>query len=213
MENILKLEFDKPYYQQLKLFIESERKIKTIYPKTVDVFRAFKLTNLNDLKVIILGQDPYHVPNMADGLAFSTRLDKTPKSLLNIKKELFSDLGIEVSKNNSLDNWARQGVLFLNTVLTVEEGKAHSHKDRGWEDFTLNIFKAITKQSKPLVFILWGNHAISYRKYITNPNHLVLTSAHPSPLSAYRGFFGSKPFSKTNNFLIENNIKPINFNL
>lgn len=211
MWEIVKNEFEKPYFKKLINFVEKERKNKNIYPNSEDVFRAFTLTKFNDLKVIILGQDPYHVPKMADGLAFSSRLIKTPKSLLNIKKELFDDLGYPITKNNSLELWASQGVLLLNTVLTVEENKAHSHKDMGWEEFTLNVFKEITKLEQPLVFILWGNHAIKYSKYVKNKNHLVIKSAHPSPLSAYRGFFGSKPFSQTNNFLEKNNIAPINF--
>ena len=212
-EELMQQEFKKPYYKELQKYLKEARRKNNVYPKEEDVFRAFNLTSYNNLKVVILGQDPYHIPHMADGLAFSTKLDKTPKSLLNIKKELKSDLGIEVSSNNDLTNWAKQGVLLLNTVLTVEESNALAHKNKGWETFTLNMFKHICSIDKPLVFILWGNNARSYKKYINNSLHLIIESSHPSPLSAYHSFFDSKPFSKMNNYLIENNITPINFSL
>lgn len=211
--NILEKEYSKEYYKNLSKKINTLRKTKTIYPKEEDVFNAFKYTKLKDLKVIILGQDPYHGENQAHGLAFSTLDNKTPKSLINIKKELKDDLNVNITNNNNLTNWAKQGVLLLNTVLTVEKGKPNSHKNIGWEIFTLNVLLEISKLNRPLVFILWGNHAISYEKYITNKNHLVIKSSHPSPFSARISFFGSKPFSKTNNFLIKNKIKPIDFTL
>lgn len=210
---ILENEFKQDYYKKLDDFIKQERITKTIYPKEEDVFRAFELTKLSNLKVVILGQDPYFVKDMADGLAFSTRLDKTPKSLLNIKKELENDLDIKISKNNDLSNWAKEGVLLLNTILTVEANNDLTHQNKGWEIFTLNIFKYIASLNRPMVFILWGNKAREYKKYITNKNHLIIESSHPSPLSAYHSFWNSKPFSKTNNYLIKNEIKPIDFTL
>lgn len=212
LNEILEKEQKKDYFLKMNNFLKEERKTKQIFPKEEDVFRAFNLVN-NNLKVIILGQDPYYVRGMADGLAFSSNLSNTPKSLANIKKELKNDLNIDITTNNSLINWSKQGVLLLNTVLTVEEGKPLSHHGIGWEEFSKNIFIEICKINKPLVFILWGNEAISYKKYIKNEKHLVISSSHPSPLSAYRTFFGSKPFSKANNHLIKNNIPAINFEI
>lgn len=212
-DEILLNEFNKPYFKKLDLKLAKLREENIVYPKEEDVFNAFKYTKIEDVKVVILGQDPYHGKNQAHGLSFSSLDTKTPKSLINIKKELYSDLGIEISPNNNMTNWAKQGVLLLNTVLTVNEGKPNSHQNIGWETFTLNIFKEITKLDKPIVFILWGNHAISYKKYITNNKHLVIESSHPSPFSARISFFGSKPFSKTNEYLIKNNLSPIDFNL
>ena len=212
-EELFKNERAKPYYKELIKKVNNDRLTKVIYPKEADVFNAFKLTAFNDIKVVIIGQDPYHQPNQAHGLAFSSLDCKTPKSLGNIKKELLDDLNVDISHTNDLTSWAKEGVLLLNTILTVEASKPLSHQDYGWENFTLNIFKEIAKIDKPLVFILWGNNARRYKKYISNKKHLVIESVHPSPLSAYRGFFGSKPFSKTNNYLIKNNIEPINFNI
>lgn len=212
-EELFKNERAKPYYKELIKKVNNDRLTKVIYPKEADVFNAFKLTAFNDIKVVIIGQDPYHQPNQAHGLAFSSLDRKTPKSLGNIKKELLDDLNVDISHTNDLTSWAKEGVLLLNTILTVEASKPLSHQDYGWENFTLNIFKEIAKIDKPLVFILWGNNARRYKKYISNKKHLVIESVHPSPLSAYRGFFGSKPFSKTNNYLIKNNIEPINFNV
>lgn len=211
--DILNKEFNKDYFIDLKEKINKLYKTKTIYPKYEDIFNAFKYFDIKDLKVVILGQDPYHQPNQAHGLAFSTLDSKTPKSLINIKKELENDLNIKVSNNNNLTNWAIQGVLLLNTILTVEESKPLSHQNIGWEVFTLNIFKEITKLNQPIVFILWGKNAEKYEEYINNSNHLVIKSSHPSPFSARISFFGSKPFSKTNDYLIQNNIIPINFKL
>lgn len=210
---IIKNEMDKPYYKDLVKKLEVARKTNNVYPKEEAVFNAFKLTKFEEIKVVIIGQDPYHQKNQAHGLAFSSTDSKTPKSLVNIKKEIFNDLKIETTNNNDLTNWAKQGVLLINTILTVNENKPLSHKDFGWEIFTLNLFKEITKIKRPIVFILWGNHAQKYEKYIKEELHLVIKSSHPSPLSSYRGFFGSKPFSKTNDFLIKNKIAPINFSI
>ena len=161
--------------------------------------------------MVILGQDPYHEPNQAHGLSFSVLCEKLPPSLVNIYKEISSDLGVEVKQDGNLDYLAKQGVLLLNTILTVEHGKALAHKSFGWEKFTDNVIKYINTLDKPVVYILWGSNAISKQKMITNPKHYVITSVHPSPLSSYRGFFGSKPFSKTNEFLKANNIEEINW--
>lgn len=201
------------YFTNLKNLYEDSYDKGNVYPKKEDIYNVFKLTKYEDIKVVILGQDPYHGFNQAHGLAFSSLDTKTPKSLHNIKKELSNDLGIELSSSNDLTPWAKQGVFLLNTILTVEEKSPLSHESFGWEIFTLNIFKEIAKIDRPIVFILWGANARNYKKYITNNKHLVIESAHPSPLSAYRGFNGSKPFSRTNEFLKENNIKPINFKI
>lgn len=212
-DEFLKNEMNKEYFKVLKEKYDEAYKTSTVYPVYDNIFNAFKLTNLNDIKVVILGQDPYHGINQAHGLSFSSLDNKTPKSLLNIKKELNSDLGITITSNNDLTSWANQGVFLLNTILTVEESKPLSHTKYGWEEFTLNVFKEICKLNKPIVFILWGNNARKYKEYILNDKHLIIESVHPSPLSASRGFFGSKPFSKTNDFLIKNNIKPVDFNI
>ena len=167
------------------------------------------ITPLNEVKVVILGQDPYHEVNQAHGLAFSVLCKKLPPSLLNIYKEMESDLNVKVNQDGNLDYLAKQGVLLLNTSLTVREHMANSHSNKGWEIFTDNCIKLLNIQDRPIVFILWGRNAISKTKFLNNPKHLVLTSVHPSPLSAYNGFFGSKPFSKTNDFLKNNNVEPI----
>ena len=199
----------KEYYQILKQKVAEEYKNYLCHPDYNNIFHAFSVTHLNDIKVVILGQDPYHEPNQAHGLAFSVLCDKLPPSLINIYKEMSSDLGININQDGNLDYLAKQGVLLLNTTLTVRDGKAFSHKDFGWDIFTDNVISLINKIDKPIVFILWGAPAGKKKKLLNNPNHLIIESAHPSPLSAYRGFFGSKPFSKTNDFLIKNNIKPI----
>ena len=199
----------KEYYQILKQKVDEEYKNYLCHPDYNNIFHAFSVTHLNDVKVVILGQDPYHEPNQAHGLAFSVLCDKLPPSLINIYKEMSSDLGVNVNQDGNLDYLAKQGVLLLNTTLTVRDGKAFSHKDFGWDIFTDNVISLINKIDKPIVFILWGAPAGKKKKLLNNPNHLIIESAHPSPLSAYRGFFGSKPFSKTNDFLIKNNIKPI----
>jgi len=203
---ILEKEFNKEYYLKLQKFLENEYENHTIYPPEADVFHALKLSDFADVKVVILGQDPYHEKGQAQGLAFSVSdRAKRPPSLNNIFKELFSDTGIGTSEKNCLENWAKQGVLLLNVVLTVREGEANSHKGKGWETFTDEIIKQLNLREKPIVFILWGANARLKKTLITNKNHLVLESPHPSPLSAYGGFWGSKPFSKANNFLMKNN--------
>lgn len=211
-DDILKEEYKKEYFSKLIDFIKNEYKTKTIYPKQNEVFNAFRYTDFDDVKVVILGQDPYHGPNQAEGLSFSVSNEVLkPPSLKNIFKELKSDLGIPFPEDNSLKPWAKQGVLLLNAVLTVEEHKPTSHKDKGWEIFTDNVIKTLNKREKPIVFILWGAYARAKKEYITNPKHYIIESAHPSPFSARNGFFGSKPFSKTNEFLKKNNIKEIDW--
>ena len=204
-------EKEKDYFNKLFDFIDSEYETKTIYPLRKDIFRAFTLTDFDDVKVVILGQDPYHEEGEAHGLAFSTLKKELPRSLQNIYKEMESDLNVKINQDGNLEYLAKQGVLLLNTVLTVEEGKANSHRKHGWEIFTDNIIKELNKDNKPKVFILWGNPSIAKEPLISNPNHFIIKSSHPSPLSARTGFFGSKPFSKTNEFLIKNNLEPINW--
>ena len=201
-DEILKEEYKKDYFTNLINFIKKEYKEKTIYPKQNEVFNAFRYTDFDDIKVVILGQDPYHGPNQAEGLSFSVSNEVLkPPSLQNIFKELESDLGIQFPEENSLKPWAKQGVLLLNAVLTVEEHKPTSHKDKGWETFTNSVIKILNKREKPIVFILWGSYARAKKELITNPKHLIIESVHPSPFSARNGFFGSKPFSKANEFL------------
>jgi len=213
-DQLLAEEYKKKYFIDLMDFIKKEYKEKTIYPKQNEVFNAFRYTDFNNVKVVILGQDPYHGPNQAEGLSFSVSNDVLkPPSLKNIFKELESDLQIPFPKHNSLKPWAKEGVLLLNSVLTVEEHKPTSHKDKGWETFTDNIIKTINLKTTPVVFILWGSYARAKKSLITNPIHYIIESAHPSPFSAYNGFFGSKPFSKTNAFLRQNNIKEINWRI
>ncbi len=205
-------EYKKEYFKELLEFVKKEYKTKTIYPKQNEVFNAFRYTDYDDLKVVILGQDPYHGPNQAEGLSFSVSNEVLkPPSLKNIFKELESDLKIPYPKANSLKPWAKQGVLLLNAVLTVEEHRPTSHKDKGWETFTDDVIKIINDKSEPVVFILWGAYARDKKKLITNSHHLVIESAHPSPFSARNGFFGSKPFSKANEFLKKNGIKEIDW--
>lgn len=213
-KNYLNSEFQKDYYIKLKEFLANEYNSKIIYPDRHDVFNALNFTPYEKVKVVILGQDPYHGPNQAHGLSFSVNPGiKTPPSLVNIYKELHTDLGCYIPNNGYLKKWADQGVLLLNTVLTVRAGEANSHKGIGWENFTTTIIELLNKKDTPIVFILWGNNAISKAKLITNPKHLIIKSVHPSPLSASRGFFGSKPFSKTNEFLISTNQKPIDWQI
>ena len=210
----LKDEFKKEYFTNLMNFIKNEYKTKTIYPKQNEVFNAFRYTDFNNVKVVIIGQDPYHGPNQAEGLSFSVSNEVLkPPSLQNIFKELESDLGIPFPKHNSLKPWAKQGVLLLNAVLTVEEHKPTSHKDKGWETFTDDVIKIINEKQEPVVFILWGAFARSKKSLITNPKHLIIESAHPSPFSARNGFFGSKPFSRTNEFLRRNHLKEIDWRI
>ncbi len=213
-DELLKGEFEKPYYLQLRQFLKSEYSTYTIYPDMYDIFNALKLTPYNDVKAVILGQDPYHEPNQAHGLAFSVKDGvKLPPSLINIYKELNTDLGLPIPEKGDLTKWAKEGVLLLNTALTVRRGNANSHRGMGWEIFTDSIIKAMNEREKPVVFILWGANARAKTALITNPNHKILTCAHPSPLSAYNGFFGCKHFSKCNDFLKEKGITPIDWSL
>ena len=213
-DTILKEEFEKEYFKELMKFVSQEYKNKTIYPKQSDVFNAFRYTDFDNVKVVILGQDPYHGPNQAEGLSFSVSNDVLkPPSLKNIFKELESDLKIPFPEHNSLKPWAKEGVLLLNAVLTVEEHNPTSHKNHGWETFTDDIIKIINNKKIPVVFILWGSYARNKKSLITNPIHYVIESPHPSPFSAYSGFFGSKPFSKTNNFLKSKGLKEINWRI
>ncbi|MFA5409580.1 MAG: uracil-DNA glycosylase [Bacilli bacterium] len=208
-DTILGAEYQKEYFKKLVVFIKQEYKNKIVYPKVQDMFNALKLTSYNNIKVVILGQDPYHGEGEAHGLSFSVREGITlPPSLVNIFKELYNDIGIKRARG-TLDDWAMQGVLLLNTVLTVEKDKPNSHKGKGWENFTDAIIKKLNERKDSIVFILWGNNAKAKKDLITNPKHLVLESSHPSPFSCHYGFEGSKPFSKTNEFLIKNQKKPV----
>lgn len=199
---LIKAEMKKEYFKKIIDFLNVEYNNKVIYPPREDIMKAFLLTPLDKVKVVILGQDPYHEEGQAMGLSFSVHKDQPlPKSLINIYKELYDDLGIKPAKIGDLTPWANQGVLLLNTILTVQKGNALSHNMIGWETFTNEVIKTLNEQNQKIVFILWGSYAISKKALLNNPNHLILTSPHPSPLSAYRGFFGSKPFSKTNKFL------------
>lgn len=197
------------YFIDLKAKIQNEYKTHLCHPEYSKIFHAFSATPLNKVKVVILGQDPYHEVNQAHGLAFSVLCRDLPPSLVNIYTEMGNDLGVEVRQDGNLDYLAKQGVLLLNTILTVRNGQALAHQNMGWEIFTDNVIKYLNTLNQPIVFILWGRNAISKTALLNNPNHLILTSPHPSPLSAYRGFFGSKPFSKTNEFLISKNVEPI----
>ncbi|MCQ2976556.1 MAG: uracil-DNA glycosylase [archaeon] len=201
--------YSKDYFKKIISRVNREYITKIIYPEYPNIFNAFRLTDYDQVRVVILGQDPYHGDGEAHGLSFSVREGiKRPPSLNNIFKELKDDLGI-YRTNNDLSDWGKQGVLLLNSILTVEKDKAASHKDIGWEIFTDNVIKLLNERDEPIVFILWGNYARSKKVFITNKKHYVIESNHPSPLSANRGFFGSKPFSKTNNFLIKNGYEPI----
>ena len=206
-------EFDKPYFASLVSFLRQEKAAgKTIFPPGSQIFRAFDLTPVDKVKVVILGQDPYHGIGQAHGLSFSVPEGvSAPPSLKNIFKEIESDLGLKMSGYPNLENWARQGVLLLNAVLTVRSGEAASHGKIGWQEFTDAVIKYISDNCEGVVFMLWGNYAKRRLPLITNENHLVLTSVHPSPLSASRGFFGCKHFSKANRFLIEHNIAPVDW--
>lgn len=213
-DQILKDEFEKEYFKNLREFLKEEYSNRVIYPNMYNIFEALKHTSYEDTKVLILGQDPYHGENQAHGLAFSVQPGvKIPPSLLNMYKELQDDLGCFIPNNGYLIPWADQGVLLLNTALTVRAHEANSHKNKGWEEFTTKIINVLNEKDTPIVFILWGNNAISKEKLITNPKHFIIKSVHPSPLSASRGFFGSKPFSKANNFLISTNQTPIDWQI
>ena len=213
-DEILGEEFDKQYYQQLRIFLDSEYKNKTIYPLPQNIYNALRLTSYADTKVVILGQDPYHEINQAHGLAFSVNKGvDVPPSLQNIYKELHDDLGCSIPNHGYLVYWAKQGVLLLNTVLTVVAHQANSHRGKGWEELTDTIIRKLNDKSQPVVFILWGANARNKKQFINNPEHLIIESVHPSPLSAYNGFFGSKPFSRTNNYLISKGLKPIDWQI
>lgn len=208
---ILESEMKKDYFKKLGVFVKDEYNKKIIYPEYKNIFNALRYTDYNKVKVVILGQDPYHGEGEAHGLSFSVREGvKKPPSLLNIFKELESDLGIKRTKTD-LTDWAENGVLLLNSIMTVVKDSPLSHKDKGWEIFTDKLIELLGEREESLVFIFWGSYARSKKVLIKNKKHLILESVHPSPLSAHRGFFGSKPFSKTNEFLIENNIEPINW--
>lgn len=210
----LKKEMAQPYYRQLRQFLIGEYSTKQVYPDMYSIFNALHYTSYADTKVLILGQDPYHEPGQAHGLSFSVQPNvPPPPSLVNIFKELETDLGCTVPNNGCLEPWARQGVLLLNTVLTVQAHRANSHRDKGWEIFTDKIISLLNQREKPVAFILWGSPARRKKAMITNPQHFIVESPHPSPLSAYRGFFGSRPFSKVNKFLESVGEEPINWQL
>lgn len=208
-DKILKDEFQSDYFKELGVFIKSEYKTKRIYPEYERIFDAFRYTDYDKVKIVILGQDPYHGDNEAHGLSFSVREGiAMPPSLRNIFKELESDIGVKRTQTD-LTDWAKQGVLLLNSIMTVVKDSPLSHKNKGWEKFTDNVIRKLGKREEPIVFILWGSYARSKKELIENPNHKIIESVHPSPLSANRGFFGSKPFSETNLFLEQNGIEGI----
>ena len=211
---VLDEEFRKPYYKTLYEFVKNEYNSTQVFPPSEDIFNAFHLTPLSGVKVVIIGQDPYHNVGQAHGLCFSVKPDvEIPPSLVNIYQELHDDLGCAIPNNGYLVKWAKQGVLMLNTVLTVRAHLANSHRGKGWETFTDAAIKALNTQDRPIVFILWGRPAQMKKSMLNNPNHLILEAPHPSPLSSYRGFFGSKPFSKTNEFLEKHGVEPIDWQI
>lgn len=212
--DLMKDEFKKDYYLKLRQFLISEYKTRTIYPDMYDIFNALHYTPYKDVKAVILGQDPYHGPNQAHGLSFSVKPGvPAPPSLVNIYKELNSDIGCYIPNNGYLKKWADQGVMLLNTVLTVRAGQANSHKGKGWEYITDRVISLLNDREDPVIFILWGSHAQAKQSIITNPQHYIIKSPHPSPLSASRGFFGSRPFSKTNDFLMSIGKEPIDWQI
>lgn len=207
-------EFHKPYYKELYEFVKEEYSTKTVYPPADDIFNALHLTPLKDVKVLVLGQDPYHNVNQAHGLSFSVRPgQKVPPSLQNIYQELHDDLGCYIPNNGYLEKWAKQGVLMLNTVLTVQAHKPNSHQGKGWEKFTDAIIEAVNEQDRPIVYLLWGRPAQKKVPMLNNPKHLILTAPHPSPYSADRGFFGCRHFSQANEFLKANGAEPIDWQI
>lgn len=209
---VLESEFEKPYYLKLREFLKEQYANETIYPPMNDLWSAFRETSFEDVKVVIIGQDPYHGPGQAHGMSFSVKEGvKIPPSLRNMLKELQSDLGCDMPQHGSLIKWAKQGVLLLNTVLTVRADAAHSHKGQGWETFTDEVICKLSERDKPIVFVLWGRPAQLKRQLIDTSRHAILESVHPSPLSAHRGFLGSKPYSKINKQLIEWGNEPIDF--
>lgn len=209
------VEFSKPYYQQLYNFVQQEYSTQVIYPPIEDIFNAFHYTPLKEVKIVLLGQDPYHNYNQAMGASFSIPItqEEIPPSLKNMYKELSDDLGCYIPNHGNLKKWAEQGVLLLNTVLTVKEHQANSHQGKGWEQFTDAVIQAVNAQDRPIIYFLWGKPAQTKLKMLTNPKHLILTSSHPSPLSAYRGFLGCKHFSKANKFLLDNGLQPIDWQI
>lgn len=207
-------EFKKPYYAELYKKIKEEYSTRQIFPPADEIFTAFELTPLSEVKVVIIGQDPYHGDGQAHGLCFSVKPDiETPPSLVNIYKELNSDLGCDIPNNGYLTKWAKQGVLMLNTVLTVRAHQANSHRSIGWETFTDAAIRVLNEQDRPIVYLLWGKPAQMKKSMLNNPKHLILEAPHPSPLSAYRGFFGCRHFSRTNEFLKENGLEPIDWQI
>ena len=213
-DEFLNSEFAKDYFKSLSAFLREEYAHKEIYPSKQEVFSSFYFTDLDKVRVVILGQDPYHEPGQACGMCFAVKPGiPQPPSLVNIFREISSDLNIPMSRNGYLLKWARQGVLLLNTVLTVERGKANSHKGKGWETFTDHVIEKLHSLDQPMVFLLWGANAKAKMPLLTNPRHLVLTAAHPSPLSAYNGFFGCKHFSKTNEYLKNNGSAAIDWQI
>lgn len=213
-DSLLADQFSSQYYLNLREFLKSEYKNYNIYPKMENIFNALKYTSYSDVKVVLLGQDPYHGPGQAHGLCFSVLPGvEPPPSLKNIFAELKSDVGAEIPQSGELTKWAKQGVLLLNTALTVREGNPNSHKGKGWEILTDRIIELLNQREKPMVFLLWGSNAKSKIPLITNPKHKILTTVHPSPLSVYRGFYGCKHFSKANEFLMENGLTPVDWNL
>ena len=208
-------EFQKPYFKELSAFLKREYETKTIYPPKKEVFSSFYYTDLDKVNVVILGQDPYHEPGQACGMCFAVKPGvQLPPSLQNIYKEIQDDLKIPMNYNNGyLVKWAKQGVLLINSVMTVEKGKANSHAGRGWEIFTNHVIEKINTLDQPVVYLLWGNNARQKKSLISNPRHLILETVHPSPLSVYRGFFGCRHFSKTNDYLIKNGTEPIDWRM
>lgn len=214
-DELLKDEFTKEYYLKLRQTLINEYKTQKVFPNMYDIFNAMKLTSYDDVKCVIIGQDPYHNDGQAHGLSFSVKKGVTPPpSLVNIFKEIKDDVGIDnLGKHGELTKWAESGVLLLNSVLTVRAHSPKSHRGIGWEEFTTDVIKLLNQREKPMVFILWGGDAKAKQKFITNPNHLVLKSAHPSPLSAFNGFFGCKHFSQTNEFLRANGMEEIDWSI
>lgn len=213
-DDVIGEEFEKEYYQKLRRFLKEEYARHEVYPDAYSIFNALKLTPYDKVKAVIIGQDPYHQPGQAHGLCFSVGEGvKQPPSLKNIFRELRSDLGISPPKQGCLESWAEQGVLLLNAVLTVRAHEANSHKGKGWEIFTDRVIEVLNERERPMVFILWGADAKAKGALITNPNHCIIRGAHPSPLSAHNGFWGGKYFSRTNKFLLENGLEPVNWKI
>lgn len=211
-DELLREEFKKEYYLKLREFLKAEYNTRRIYPNMYDIFNSLKYTSYSDVKAVIIGQDPYHGAGQAHGLCFSVQKGTAvPPSLQNIYKELYADLGIPPASHGYLKKWADSGVLLMNAVLTVREGQANSHKGMGWEIFTDKVIELLNNRDKPIVFLLWGGNAKQKMRLITNPKHLILQAAHPSPLSAYNGFFGCRHFSKANEFLTANGMEPVDW--